>query len=207
MTPDELHQSPQHDLVLELDHDDMIPFVREQLDAGSAFMQRFIRFNWLFTLGTLFYAGWQLYHGWVGPGRMVLNFLLGVVISMTVLILVHEGLHALAYRWVGARRIQFGGSFRQMYFYAVADKQVLNKSQFTLVALAPFSVILLLSVLSIFWAAPVFEWVILGMVLVHNWNCVGDFAMLSYYQSFRGSQVYTYDDVTAGKSYFFKQQT
>lgn len=203
MTSKELHEDTDFEQVLELKHDAMIPFIQKELEQPHPLIRQFIQFNWLFTIGTLVFAAVQLYHGTLAPWPMILHFVLGVVLSMTLLILLHEGIHGLVYRIVGAPSVQFGGSFRKMYFYAVADHHVLNSKQFRMVALAPFVLILLGGVILTTQVAPIFQWVLLGMIVVHNWNCIGDFVMLGFLERFRPSEVYTYDDVSEGKSYFF----
>lgn len=207
MTSKELREEDRFDQVLELDHDDMISFVQKELEQPHPLIRQFVQFNWLFTLGTLAYAAVQLYHGTLAPGPMILHFFLGVVLSMTLLIVVHEAIHAAVYRLVGASSVQFGGSFRKMYFYAVADQYVLRSKQFRMIALAPFVFVLLVGVVALTLVPPVFQWVLLGLILVHNWNCIGDFVMLGFLEQFRPEEMYTYDDVDEGKSYFFVEKT
>lgn len=207
MTSNKLHDNAAFEQVLVLEHDAMIAFIQKELAQPHPLIRQFVQFNWLFTLGSLVYAGWQLYHGILPPGPMILHFFLGIMLSMTLLILVHEGIHGLVYRLVGAPSVQFGGSFRKMYFYAVADHHVLKSRQFRWVALAPFVLILLVGMVLVLLVAPIFQWVLLGLILVHNWNCIGDFVMLGYLERFYPAEVYTYDDVEAGKSYFFTEKS
>jgi len=206
MTSKELHEDADFEQVLELEHEAMIPFIQKELMQPHPLIRQFVQFNWLFTFGALAFAVVQLYQGILAPGPMILHFLLGVVLSMTVLIPVHEGIHGLAYRLVGAPSVQFGGSFRKMYFYAVADHYVLKSKEFRLVALAPFVLILLVGVVVMTQVAPIFQWVLLGLIVVHNWNCIGDFVMLGFLERFRPAEMYTYDDVSGGKSYFFTEK-
>lgn len=205
MRIEDLHDDPTYELILELEHERMMPFLQQELGRRNQVVRSFSAFNWFCTLGMLLFGGWQLYHGILGPGQMVLYFFVGVALSMSVLILVHEGIHALAYLLVGARNIHFGGSFRKLYFYAVADRCVLSRRRFHFVALTPFWVIFFAGIIILPLVQPEIQWIIFGLVLIHNWNCAGDFALLSYYYEHSESELWTYDDVRAGKSYFFKQ--
>ena len=103
MRIEDLHDDPTYELILELEHERMMPFLQQELGRRNEVVRSFSSFNWLCTLGMLIFGGWQLYHGILGPGQMVLYFFVGVALSMSVLILVHEGIHALAYVLVGAR--------------------------------------------------------------------------------------------------------
>ncbi len=62
------------------------------------------------------------------------SWLLLVVIGGPVLILLHEGAHGFAIRWMG-HRPRYG--FRWLYAYATADGAVFTRNQYLLVALAP----------------------------------------------------------------------
>jgi hypothetical protein len=44
-----------------------------------------------------------------------------------------------------------------------------------------------------------------GMLFMHTGACGGDFALISFLYEHRGRQVFTYDDMSENKSYFYSK--
>ena len=63
--------------------------------------------------------------------------LAGIIFTFSILIALHELIHAAAYRLVGEKKLSFGMNLRKFMFYVQADGQVLSFKQFQIVALAP----------------------------------------------------------------------
>lgn len=129
-------------------------------------------------------------------------FSIGCAISF-LLIPLHEGLHMLAYKLLGARQTRMVAHWKKFYFLAIADGFVANRSEFRIVALAPFVVIsLLLGLLSIV-LGPSAMLSLRFALLVHGGLCSGDFGLLSYFESHKDREILTVDDVQAGVSRFW----
>lgn len=146
-------------------------------------------------------------HGLIGAGKVILNSILGFVLTLTLLVPLHEGIHGLAYKLVGAPEVQYGSDIKKFIFYAMADRFVVGFPRFLAVALAPFLVINLFAVLAIFYVSLNYQWLLLGVLLMHTGACAGDFAMLSFFLRHRGEGMLTYDDVSGKLSYFYRQKT
>jgi len=106
---------------------------------------------------------------------------------------------------LGAKKIRFGADLKQMIFYATAEDFVGGKSEFTIVALAPFVVI---NFISLFTAVFIFpqNWIFfLSLLLFHNVMCIGDFSMLSFFERHNDKEVYTFDDLKTMTAWFYEK--
>jgi len=199
-----LENSAQYEQLLQLSFDDLIPFVLTEWERGNRVMTVFNGLCLLCFLGMLVYISL------LGDFRMVEGILypvVGLILGSTVIIPPHELLHGLAYRLVGARRISYGGSWKRLYFYAVADESVLSARQFAIVALFPFVSITLLALLGMVFATQVWGAILLGFLLAHTLNCIGDFAMLSFFWQHRDKELYTFDRIAERSAYIYYRNT
>jgi protein-S-isoprenylcysteine O-methyltransferase Ste14 len=129
---------------------------------------------------------------------------IGLLFTFSVLIVLHEFIHALAYRWVGANKISFGMELKKFLFYVQADRQVLNYKQFQIVALAPVITVGFLSMLGmvIFYNSPVFFF-FLPIFAFHSLFCGGDFGLLCFFQNRPETEILTFDVKEEKKTYFY----
>jgi len=129
---------------------------------------------------------------------------LGLVFTFTLLIITHELIHALAYRYVGARNLSFGMNIRKFMFYVQADKQVLNYKQFKIVALAPVVSVAIVSILGmiIFYNHAAFYFFI-PIFAFHSMFCGGDFGLLCIFANRSDKEILTFDVKSEEKTYFY----
>ncbi len=129
---------------------------------------------------------------------------LGLVFTFTLLIITHELIHALAYRYVGARNLSFGMNIRKFMFYVQADKQVLNYKQFKIVALAPVVSVAIVSILGmiIFYNHAAFYFFI-PIFAFHSVFCGGDFGLLCIFANRSDKEILTFDIKSEEKIYFY----
>jgi hypothetical protein len=204
MTSEQLQQDPSYNLLLMLPHDDLLPFLQEQISARSKTMRYFLALNALLIAGMAVIAVLDVRQGLIGWSGILKNFGLGTLLVFTILIAVHEGIHGLAYKMAGAPEISFGVSWRKFYFYAVANKFIVNHTAFLLIALAPFAVISAVVIGGLFFADVWMKWVLLTILFMHTGACAGDFAMLAFYEKHRHlGKILTFDDVDKKISYFY----
>jgi hypothetical protein len=130
------------------------------------------------------------------------DFGLAFVAMLVLLLPLHELIHAVAYRFVGASDIRWDYSLHMMAVWVIAHRFVADGRQFAFVALAPFVVInagLIVSIL-LFPSAAVF---LLFLLLWHLHGCAGDWSLLNFVWINRERGFWTFDDATEGRSYFF----
>lgn len=127
-----------------------------------------------------------------------------LVFSFVVVLPVHEFLHAAAYKAQGAPRVQFGGSWRKLYAYAIAPDFVIGRRDFLHVALLP-SLAINGALLVLLVAAPALSTLWAPLLLIHISMAGGDWALLNYLWIHRRHDLYTYDTPSGGHSYFYEQ--
>jgi len=204
MTTEQLQQDPSYNLLLMLPHDDLLPFLQEQLTGRTLTIRYYILLNVLIVAGMAVIAVMDIRSGVIDWDEIFKGFGLGTLLVFTVLIALHEGIHGVAYKLAGAPRVSFGVSWRKFYFYAVADKFIVSHKAFLLIALAPFVVISTGAIIGLFYTEDTLKWVFMGILLIHTGACAGDFAMLAFYEKHRHlGKILTFDDVAKKMSYFY----
>ncbi len=189
-----------------LPYEEMIPFVQREFKYPTPLIRIYVVLNVL-IVGILLVLGYlQVSSGRISIGHLFGSVSLGLAASMTILIPIHEAIHGLAYKIAGALRVSYGVNWRKLYFYAVADRFVIGRKDFRMVAIAPFLVISFLSIIALFFVSLPVQWFFGGLLLLHTGACAGDFAMLAFYQRHPEGELLTFDDVAAKKAYFFQQR-
>ncbi|MEL7530883.1 MAG: DUF3267 domain-containing protein [Bacteroidota bacterium] len=190
----------------ELDHTELIPFVQENLARRNFWSLFYWIINALGFLGIIFLF-WQAI-AWEGLGFWTsLKYAsLGVAASL-LLIPLHEAIHALAYKIVGAKKTSYDANWRQFYFMAIADKFVANRREFQIVALAPFVMISSALLLPAVFLPLPWQFALGALGLTHASFCAGDFGLLSYFAFRRHYEVVTYDDKANKISFFFGKRS
>jgi hypothetical protein len=203
----ELFDESQFEKVIELEHSDIKRFVIDQVQKRS----RMIVLYSVYQFAMLFFAagllGYSLFKTFKGDSHILVIIAVSLAFGFSVLIVFHELIHGVAFKIVGAPKVSYGGYIRKMLFYAEADRFVANRKQFTIVALAPLTVIKLLTLAGcfIFLGEPIF-WFFISTMCLHSLFCAGDIALLSFfYQS--SDEYFTFDDKPAKKSYYFRRKT
>lgn len=130
-------------------------------------------------------------------------YLLAFGCSFSLLIPVHELLHALAFLVLGKRDIGFGMQLKKFIFYAEANRQVLDRQEITVVAFTPLLLVGIASILFCLftYSTPLFYFG-LGIFLIHFLFCAGDMAMVAYFN--QQKNIYSYDDRKERRSFFYR---
>jgi len=185
-------------LLAELGHKDLISFLNEYYWKRNSCVTIL---HYLISLAALIV--------WLGAGfqqkysfdEWLTRFGFGVL-SFFVLLPIHELIHGLVYKIAGAKDIRFGASLRQAYAYAIAHNFVANGPVFAWVAITPFIVINSILVLGTI-LLPQYAFYLTGVLLLHIAGTSGDCAMLNYLWVNRHQAIFTYDDATENKTYFY----
>lgn len=191
-------------MVYELGFDEMIPFVFSQIRKKGIM-------SWLYfasVAGLMVFVAFQVIEALSGnvlSGRQVIwQSIAGIFSGSFLVIPVHELIHGMAYRMLGARKIIFGADLQQFIFYVTADRYPVSGKSIVFLAMLPFVLINLATFLVVFMLFPshtVFAGVLL---LSHNIMCIGDFAISNYVvRSPRA--LYSFDIPEEKKSYFYEK--
>lgn len=197
-TVTDLQDTERFQKTLELEHQELITFVLEYYVRHK---------TWItythYALHLLLFGAWIAFgierkmppSEWLAQcGYIVLLFF--------PILLIHEVIHALVYRYYGAKDVRITGALRSGMAYATAPGFVADGREFFWLAIMPF--LLINSLLVVFAVAlePA-RFVLTGLLLAHTHGTSGDFAMLNYLWLHRNQEVYTYDDAAEAKSYFY----
>lgn len=206
-TPEELQNNDAFELLTEVSHDHLREFVVELITKGKSIISIYSVYQVIMMGIFVFFLTRGIVLAIKGTFDLLLYTGMAVIFSVTVLIVIHELLHALAYLAVGARRISFGTVLRKFIFYAIADRQVINSQAFHLVALTPFLTIKVICLLGIYlyYTHPL-VFFFLGVMCLHSLFCAGDVAMLAFYKLYKGKEIYNFDDKSQGKTYFYARK-
>lgn len=207
MTVEKLQNDTSFQLLLMLRHDEILGFVQDEFSSRTWSMRLYILLNFLLLAVIVVFAVLDIRNALIGWDKLLGYFSLGILLVFTLLIPLHEGIHGLAYKLVGAPRVSYGVNWKKFYFYAVADKFVIDRNSFIFIALAPFFVITLLIVAIFFMAFVEMKWVLWGVLFMHTAACAGDFAMVSFYEKYREcEEMVTFDDVKENISFFYVKE-
>lgn len=205
MTYDELLKNPDYSLIETLIHTEMKKLVVSEFKQNRGWSRIAMVYQFIGTIGFTFFLTYSIVRGYKYDDYSdLIWFGLGSLFSVTVLIVIHELIHAVAYLLVGARHISFGMQLRKFMFYVLSDKDVVNYKQFKIVALAPAIVVSILSLMAlwIFYQQPIFYFFV-PIFGLHSVFCGGDFGLLCFFQNRTEQEILTFDVKAEGKTYFY----
>jgi len=189
--------------ILELNFDDMIPFVLSNIKKKGLMSGLFIAINVIGLLSIGILSIWGIYTGWIPWSRFIIQLVLGILAGSIIVIPFHELLHGLAYKILGAKKIKFGANLQEFFFFVSADRFPVNRKELFFLALLPFGVLnVALLMGALFWLTPYS--ILFGFLLLsHNLMCIGDFAITNFVLNEK-EEVFTYDEPEIKKSFFYK---
>ncbi len=200
----ELFDEDRFEVVKALDHAQIKEFVFDQISKGGKLTFWYM----IYQLGMIILAValfvYVIYKAFKGDSSLVLFSGLAILFSFTAMVVIHELLHGIALKLLGAPRVRYGGYLKKFIFYAEASGFVLNRKQFYFVALTPFIVVKFISLVGIvlFLHHPIWCFFFLLMSL-HSLFCAGDIGLMSFFEQHKNSDVYTFDNHSEKRSYYF----
>ena len=203
----EITNNADYEKIAELHHNEIKPFVMRELNDNKRFARVAIVYQLLGVFGFMF--GFGTAFGQILASReyvFLVYLAVGAVFLFTFGILFHELLHALAYKYVGAKKVSFGMKLKKFLFYVQADGEVFNYKQFKIVALTPMIVVGVVSLvgMAFFYNQPLFYF-FLSIFALHSFCCAGDLGMLCFFQNRPNKEIVTFDRKSEGKSYFYRK--
>lgn len=202
-SPEDIKSNPRFVLLDELNYDSIVDFTAKYIRKRNPSMVLFYIFMvgaFLLVIGSLVYG--VVYHNREFGGIMK-QYLYGLILSFSAMIPIHEIIHGIIYVLLGARKVYFGAEFKQFAFYAVADEFVTGKTGFYLLAVGPFLTISILSLLGFILVPGIASYTYISILFFHTTMCIGDFALMSYYDTNKDKNIYTFDDIKNRVSYYY----
>jgi hypothetical protein len=205
--PEDLKNKSEFELLTEVSHNNLKEFVLEQIREERKVIRVYsvyqvimmILFAFLFTRSIVL-----AFNGMSGP---IVNIVFSILFSLTMLIVIHELLHALAFLITGARKISFGFIPKKFIFYALADRQVIPSKAFHFVALVPLVTVKLICLAAAYACCNEnLIYFFLSVMCIHSLFCAGDIALLAFYKLHKEKEIYNFDDRIEGKTYFYARR-
>ncbi len=203
--PDYIENSENFRMIHKLQYDEILGFVFRNIRKKTFSSRFYFAFNILTFILIIYFLISGFQNNTLTLKEFGLQFLIGMFAGSFLVIPFHEGFHGLAYKLAGATKIQFGADMKQMIFYVTAHRYVLNRKGFYFLAYTPFVMINLIAI-SLYFLFPGLEiHTLLFFLLFHNVMCIGDLAMVSFYETHPQSELYTFDDVPNRTSYIYER--
>jgi hypothetical protein len=204
LSPEDLQNDSEFELLAEVSHQKLREFVVEQIRAEKYIIRFYSAYQVIMMTLFVFLLTRSVIFAFKGHSEQITGIGLAFLFSFSVLIAIHELLHAIAYWLTGARKISFGVILKKFIFYALADRQVIAEKAFHIVALAPLVIIKAICLFVILKTeSSVLLYFSLTIMCLHSLFCAGDMAMLAFYRIHRGKEIYNFDNRSEGKTYFY----
>ncbi|MFV0590055.1 MAG: DUF3267 domain-containing protein [Draconibacterium sp.] len=206
-TIEELQNQDRFELIAELSHSNIKSFVLDQLALGGRITVFFMVYQTLMVLLGIFLITKSIILALHHTPENLYFSIAAFLFCFTALIPIHELLHGLAIKLTGAARVHYGAYLRRFIFYAEADRHVINRTQFTRIALTPLVVIKLLMLICslVFWNTSCLYFFLLVMA-VHSLFCAGDIGLLSIFYRNKSDLIYTFDAKEEKKSFYYRKK-
>lgn len=206
MSPAEIRNSKDFRVVNELKFNDILAFVLVYIRVKNIYTFFYIFSNLILISIITGLSVFGFMESQLNFGNFLSGLSWGVVAGSILIIPFHEGLHALAFLIIGARKVRFGADLKHMIFYATAKDFVAGRKGFFLVALAPYLTINSVTIPFAINDNTQLQLFLLVLLLVHNIMCIGDFAMLSFFRENKEKELYTFDDLDTKTAWFYEKK-
>lgn len=185
--------------VAEVKHSELLQFLRAYMRVLNPWVVSYWAANAAACIAFIVYLIYQ-------PGNVdsiMSGIGLGFVFFFIPLLPLHEFIHGMAYKLMGAGKVQYKADFRQLMFYALADRFVVNRREFIWIAILPFVVINTLLIAGIVAVEGKWDVILFGSLILHISGCFGDFALISFFYQHREKALVTFDDAAGEKTLFY----
>lgn len=203
----QLQNPEKFELISEVNHSNIKEFVLEQISKGGKIIQWYMIYQIVMIIIGIFFFTRPLVLAFQNNFPPLIYALAALVFCFSILIVIHELLHGIAIKSTGAPKVNYGAYFKKFVFYAEADRYVINKKQFSLIALTPLVVVQVISILTLpfVWNHPSLYFV-MSVMSAHSLFCAGDIALLSIFYKEKKAEIYTFDVKSEKKSYYYKKK-
>lgn len=92
---------------------------------------------------------------------------------------VHERIHAVTYKAIGAPKVRFIAEWRKGLILTIADRFVVNQREYLWLAIAPLLVISA-ALGGLYFLTPEYNLFIAGLLCFRTLSCVGDIAIVNF---------------------------
>ena len=204
---EDLIANPGYELLAEVDHREIKAFIKQQMLPSVKLIRFYSIYQLVMILLFVLLLGRAAVLACQGVPERIWQLAYAGLFSVTVLVVLHELIHALTYWLCGVRKLKAGAILKKFIFYVAADREVIGYSTFRLVAWAPFVVVKLVCLaLGLLFLDSPLAWFFFGTMCIHSLFCAGDIAMLAFYRIHHDKTIYNFDDLEKGKTFFYVEK-
>ena len=120
LQPETLQNPEEYTLLRELAHQDLLSFVQSQLRIKNSIRTVFYVLNIAIVVLVVIVVFLRFRNGQLQGAEVLLQASLGFFLFFIILLPLHEWIHGLAYRKVGAEKVSYVAQWRKLVFYALA---------------------------------------------------------------------------------------
>ena len=201
--PDDLNDMG-YQLMDSMDQQNLNPFIIRHLKKRTA-SSAIWEYSHLIALIAIYYMFLHGIHGGeISFGKAFLSLLAGYIFSI-IIAPIHELIHYLAFKLMGAKKVTFKVNFKKFYILCNAHNFVANRKEIRFVGLAPFVLLSAMLILLILISGPQLSFFLMGLLIAHTTCCAGDFGILSYLDFHGDREVVSFDDQAKGITCFYKK--
>ncbi|WKV10524.1 DUF3267 domain-containing protein [Marivirga harenae] len=125
----------------------------------------------------------------------------GLLLSLLISPVLHELVHALSFKFFGAKTINFRWNWNLFRFNVQANDFVLSKKSYFLICAFTFFLFSVIPLMAAFYATGVWLFVLLSLSFFHALYALKDLAVCSYLYKFPNCYIYSSDE---DKTIFYK---
>jgi hypothetical protein len=203
---EELRDPEKYELIAQLNHSQIKEFVINQLTQNGKIIKFYMIYQILMIMVGMFFFTRSIVLAFQSSPTQLYYSLAALIFCFSALVIIHELLHGVALKLTGAKHVTFGGYLKKFIFYAEADQFVINRRQFTFIALTPLFAVKLITLIGIIllFNQPVFYFLIFVMS-AHSLFCAGDIGLLSVFYKIKNIEIFTFDVKAEKTSYFYRR--
>jgi hypothetical protein len=203
---EELLNPEKFELIAQLNHSQIKEFVINQLMQNGKIIKIYMIYQILMIMIGMFFFTRSIVLAFQSSPTQLYYSLAALIFCFSALVIIHELLHGVALKLTGAKHVTFGGYLKKFIFYAEADQFVINRRQFTFIALTPLFAVKLITLIGIIllFNQPVFYFLIFVMS-AHSLFCAGDIGLLSIFYKIKNIEIFTFDVKAEKTSYFYRR--
>ena len=203
--PDDLNDMG-YQLMDSMDQHNLTPFIIRHLKKRTA-SSAIWEYSHLIALIAIYYMFLHGIHGGqISFGKAFFPFLAGYMLSVIVAP-IHEFIHYLAFKLMGAKKVSFKVNFKKFYILCNADNFVANRKEIRFVGLSPFVLISAMLTLAVLISGPQLSFFLMGILIAHTTCCAGDFGILSYFDFHSDKEVVSFDDQAKEITCFYQKMS
>jgi len=208
LSPEDILNNSGYELIEVVGYSDLKAFIMKEIEKKSALIIGYsiVQVLAFVVLGALlsFYSIGYFSDGRFKPELITIG--IAVLFSMTLLIPMHELIHAAAFLILGKKDIGFGVQWKKFLFYAESNRQVLDRKEMIFVAFAPLVFIEVTSlILIIAWLSTLTTLFFIVVFTIHLLFCGGDMAIVSFFNRHKTNEIFTFDDRKEKRSYYYQK--